>query len=69
MYPEGIAHKPQTSYNSYIKLPQIGRFCRTIHTKVGKKNLKNCRRKITKGIGVGREKAVSVEGGERGAGG
>lgn len=69
MYPFGIAHKPQTSYISYIKIPQTRRYRKGYPTKVGKKNLKNCREKITKDIGVGREKAVSVEGGERGAGG
>lgn len=69
MYPLGIAHKPQTSYNSYIKLRQIGRFCRGYLTKVGRKNLKNCREKITKGIGVVDLEGVSVWGGERGAGG
>lgn len=69
MYPEGIPHKPQTSYISYIKIPQTRRYCKGYPTKVGKKNLKNCREKITKGIGVVDLEGVSVWGGERGAGG
>lgn len=69
MYPLGTTHKPQTSYNSYIKFRQIGRYCRAYLTKVGKKNLKSCREKITNGIGVGDLEEVSGEGGSRGAGG
>ena len=64
-----VARKPQTSYISYINTQQTRRFCRTIPTKVGRKNLKNCREKITKGIGVGDLEGVSVRGGSRGAGG
>lgn len=65
----GIAHKPQTSNISYIKTQQTRRFCRDNTTKVGNKNLKNCRRKITKGIGVVVLEGVSDLGGSRGAGG
>ena len=69
MYPLGTTHKPQTSYISYIKTQQTRRFCRDNTTKVGRKNLKKCREKITKGIGVVDLEGVSVEGGSRGAGG
>jgi hypothetical protein len=64
-----VAHKPQTSYISHKNTQQISRYCRAIHTKVGRKNLKNCREKITKGMGVGDLEGVSGEGGSRGAGG
>ena len=53
MYPLGTTHKPQTSNISYIITRQTRRFCRDNTTKVGKKNPKNCREKITKAIGVG----------------
>ena len=64
-----VPHKPQTSNISYIITRQTAGICRDNTTKVGRKNLKNCREKITKGIGVVVLEGVSGEGGSRGAGG